>query len=88
MVGGLHLHALLAVPPVSRLRGEAAEEHFARNDPLYRGGGGIETIDLRPIRPPDIGKVMRYTFKAVRDGKIDLDAGVLVLPRSFTELPQ
>ncbi|WP_336488760.1 hypothetical protein [Methylobacterium nigriterrae] len=84
--GGLHLHALLAVPPVSRLKSETVEEHFARNDALYRRGGGIAAIDVRPICSSDIEKVTRYAFKAVRDGKIGLDAGVLILPRTVTEL--
>ncbi|AWN44004.1 hypothetical protein [Methylobacterium durans] len=86
--GGLHLHALLAIPPASRLKGETVEEHFAQNDELYRRGGGIGAIDVRPVCPADIEKVTRYAFKAVRDGKIDLDAGVLILPRTVTELPQ
>ena len=86
MHGGLHLHAVLAVPPDSRLRDQTVAAHFAENRDLYRLGGEIARVDVRPVRPEDVTKVTRYAFKAVLDGRLDLDAGVLVLPRTVSEL--
>ncbi|AWN39848.1 hypothetical protein [Methylobacterium durans] len=84
--GGLHFHGLLALPPRSRLKGQTAVEHFTENDGLYRRGGGIARIDVRPIQHGDILKVARYCLKAVCRGQIGIDAGVVILPRALSEL--
>ena len=39
--GGLHFHALLLIPPASRLEG-SVDEHFRFNDDLYRGRVGFD----------------------------------------------
>lgn len=84
--GGLHFHGLLALPPQSRLRGQTAVEHFARNDALYRRDVDVARIDVRPVDPADIAKVLRYALKAVCRRQIGLDGGVVILPRALSEL--
>jgi hypothetical protein len=49
--GGLHLHALLLVPPASRLKGSLID-HFQEKPELYVGpGGSIRRSHVRRGRP-------------------------------------
>lgn len=86
--GGLHYHGLLVLHPDTRLWGQTAMEHFAKNDELYRRGGGVDRIDVRPVPPRDIAKVTRYCLKSICRQQIGLDAGLLILPRALSELPR
>lgn len=83
--GGLHFHALLLVPPASRLE-ESVDEHFRFNDDLYRGKLGlIRTIHVRPV-VDEVERVVDYVFKTVLRGRVSYDEGILLLPRTNDEL--
>ena len=85
MNGGLHAHGVLAVPPVSRLAGSVGE-HVARSGGLYLQGG-VARIDLRPVEPDQVDRVVSYALKAVLTGRLDPDEGLVLLPRTLSELP-
>jgi len=83
--GGLHIHALMLMPPTSRLKGSLAD-HFQENQELYAGPGrSIQRIDVRPV-VKDHGRVVDYVLKTVLNGRLSYDEAVLVLPRSRGEL--
>src|SRR6516165_10832387 len=83
--GGLHFHALLLVPPASRIQ-QSVDEHFQINDELYRGRLGlIRTIHVRPVAD-GYERVVDYVFKTVLRGRVSYDEGILLLPRSNGEL--
>lgn len=83
--GGLHVHALLLIPPFNRLK-ESLTDHFAEKRTLYVGSGGsIVRIDVRPV-VGDHGRVVDYVLKTVLNGRLSYDEAVLVLPRSRGEL--
>jgi hypothetical protein len=83
--GGLHVHALLLMPPASRLKGSLAD-HFQERQRLYTGSGrSIQRIDVRPV-VNDHSRVVDYVLKTVLNGRLSYDEAVLVLPRSRGEL--
>jgi hypothetical protein len=83
--GGLHVHALLLMPPVSRLKGSLAD-HFREKRTLYAASGrSIQRIDVRPV-VEDHRCVVDYVLKTVLNGRLSYDDAVLVLPRSRGEL--
>jgi hypothetical protein len=83
--GGLHVHALLLMPPTTRLKSSLAD-HFAEKRTLYVGSGGsIVRIDVRPV-VEDHRRVVDYVLKTVLNGRLSYDEAVLVLPRSRGEL--
>jgi hypothetical protein len=83
--GGLHFHALLLVPPDTRLA-LPVEEHFRANGGMYLGKrGSIVTLDVRPVTEGH-DRVVDYLFKTVLRGRVSYDDGVLVLPRTRDEL--
>jgi hypothetical protein len=83
--GGLHFHALLVIPPLSRLK-EAPSDHFKNNLDLYAGPGrAVQRIDIRPVvESPE--RVVDYVLKTILNGKLSYDDAILVLPRTTTEL--
>jgi hypothetical protein len=82
---GLHVHALLPVPPASRLKGSVAD-HFRDNRELYVGPGKpVVRIDVQPVIE-NHGLVVDYVLKTVLNGRLSYDEAVLVLPRSRDEL--
>lgn len=83
--GGLHTHGVLAIPPVSRLAGSAGD-HVARSGGLYLQGG-VARIDLRPVEPDQVDRVVSYALKAVLTGRLDPDEGLILMPRALSELP-
>ncbi|MHB2209704.1 hypothetical protein [Methylobacterium sp. CM6257] len=85
-VGGLHFHGMLAIPSNSRLGDQSVQEHFEENDRNYRRGLGIERIDIAPVEPGTIPKVMRNCLRAVCRRTIGFDEGILILPRASSEL--
>jgi hypothetical protein len=83
--GGLHFHAVLLVPPSSRLR-EPVDEHFRSNEALYRGKRQIiSAIHVRPATDSH-DRVVDYVFKTVLRRSLSYDEAVLVLPRTAGEL--
>jgi hypothetical protein len=82
--GGLHFHALVLLPPTSRLQGTLAD-HFRERAHLYEGGG-LRRVDVRPVDPGTHGEVVDYVLKTVRRGLLRYDDAVLLLPRVGSEL--
>jgi hypothetical protein len=83
--GGVHVHALMLVPPTSRLK-EFLADHFREKQEEYVGSGrSALRIDVRPVTE-DHRRVVDYVFKTVLNGRLLYDEAVLVLPRSRTEL--
>jgi hypothetical protein len=82
---GLHLHALVMMPPSSRLNGSLAD-HFEANADMYAGPrSSIQRIDVRPVTHGH-GRVVDYVFKTVLNRRLTYDEAVLVLPRTRGEL--
>ena len=83
--GGLHVHALMLMPPASRLKGSLAD-HFREKQELYVGSGRATLrIDVRPV-VEDHSRVVDYVLKTVLIGRLSYDEAVFVLPRSRGEL--
>jgi hypothetical protein len=83
--GGLHFHALVLIPPKSRLR-ESLADHFQNKWELYAGSGkSIQRIDVRPVVEGH-ERVVDYVLKTVLNGRLSYDEAVLVLPRARGEL--
>jgi hypothetical protein len=83
--GPLHIHALVLMPPVSRM-GEGLDEHFREKSNLYvTAAGSIQRVHaVRVMTEPD--RVVDYVFKSVVNGRIPYDDALMVLPRSSGEL--
>jgi hypothetical protein len=83
--GGLHVHALMLMPPASRLK-ESLADHFRDKRNLYAGSGSsIQRIDVRRV-VENHERVVDYVLKTVLNGRLSYDEAVLVLPRSRDEL--
>jgi hypothetical protein len=83
--GGLHFHALLLVPPTSRLDGPI-DEHFRSNHGLYLGKrSAVASIHVRPVLD-EYERVVDYVFKTVLRGRTSYDEALLVLPRTSQEM--
>jgi hypothetical protein len=83
--GGLHVHALMLMPPASRLKG-SLPDHFRDKRNLYAGSGSsIQRIDVRRV-VENHERVVDYVLKTVLNGRLSYDEAVLVLPRSRDEL--
>lgn len=83
--GGLHFHAVLLIPPHSRLT-DSVEEHFRSNHGLYRGNRrAITAVHVEPVTG-DHERVVDYVLKTVLRGSISYDEGILLLPRTSKEL--
>ena len=83
--GGLHVHALMLMPPTSRLK-ESLADHLRDKHNLYAGSGSsIQRIDVRRV-VENHEQVVDYVLKTVLNGRLSYDEAVLVLPRSRDEL--
>jgi hypothetical protein len=83
--GGLHVHALMLIPPTSRVK-QSLTDHFREKQEQYVGSGRPALrIDVRPV-VGDHGRVVDYVLKTVLNGRLSYDEAVLVLPRSRGEL--
>lgn len=82
--GGLHMHAILLMPPRSRLR-IPADEYFRLNQGLYVGDRSrLDRIDVRPIdHTPE--RAVDYVLKTLRRGRVAYD-DILILPRAVAEI--
>lgn len=82
---GLHYQGILLMPAQSRLRTGLAF-HFMKYHRLYlKDRSRLDRLHVRPI-DTDPGYVVRYTLKALENGRLPYDDCVLVLPKSATEL--
>lgn len=83
--GGLHFHALLLVPPETRL-GLPVDRHFGDHQDMYLGKRRlIRTLDVRPVTQTH-ERVVDYVFKTILRGRVSYDEGILILPRARDEL--
>jgi hypothetical protein len=83
--GGLHFHALLLVPPITRLD-LPVEDHFRDCQDMYLGERRLITkLDVRPVTET-CERVVDYLFKTILRGRVSYDDGVLLLPRTRDEL--
>ena len=83
--GGLHFHAVVLIPPRSRLK-ESLAEHFQANHGLYEGPTKcVQRIHVLPVTH-DHSRVVDYVLKTVSNGRLSYDDAVLVLPRARQEL--
>jgi hypothetical protein len=82
--GGLHFHAVAALPPMSRLR-ERLDEHLSNHQIEYLvPGSPLRRIHVEPIRH-NLPEVVDYLLKGLKKGWYSPDE-VLLLPRVETEL--
>jgi hypothetical protein len=82
---GLHFHALLLVPPATRL-GLSVEEHFRANEAMYLGKQRlIDKLDVRRVAD-SYERVVDYVFKTILRRRVLYDEGILLLPRARQEL--
>lgn len=83
--GSLHFHAILVVPPSSRLKGSVVD-HFAANADRYAGPNKhVSNVHTVPVTH-DIHRVTDYVFKSVTRRRLSYEDAVLVLPRTRSEL--
>jgi hypothetical protein len=83
--GGLHVHALMLMPPASRLK-ESLADHFRDKRELYAGSGSsVQRIDVRPV-VDNHERVVDYVLKTILNGRLSYDEAVLVLPKTRGEL--
>jgi len=81
---GLHLHAILLVPPRSRLP-ISAQEHFRQHQSLYvRDRSRLDRVDVRPI-DNTVERAVEYVLKSLRRRRFSMD-DLLLLPRALAEL--
>ena len=83
--GGLHYHALLLMPSVTRSR-RSVQEHFESQANLYGGPRRlVQKVHVQPIaETPE--RVVDYVFKTVLNNQIAYDDAVIVLPKVRQEL--
>jgi hypothetical protein len=81
---GLHLHAILLVPPRARLP-IPAQEHFRQHQALYvRDRSRLDRVDVRPIEN-GVERAVEYVLKSLRRRRFTPD-DLLLLPRALAEL--
>jgi hypothetical protein len=82
---GIHFHALVLLPPTSRLK-ESLVDHFRQNEEVYACPGmSIQRIHAEAVIG-DHERVVDYALKTVRRRRLSYEDAVLVLPRSRGEL--
>ncbi len=79
---GLHFHAILLMPPLSRL--EDVSGHFRDLRRTYQQQASLDRVDAVPISDR-LAYVHGYGWKSVLDGRFDL-GDAFVLPRAQNEL--
>jgi hypothetical protein len=85
--GGLHVHALVLVPPTSRLGG-SLEEHLRAREDLYAGPRkSVQRIHVVPVDREN-ERVVDYALKAILNGRLTYDEAMIVLPRTKGELTE
>lgn len=82
---GLHYHAVLLVPAVSRLR-VSVPQHFTEQQDYYLRDGVLQRIDVRPFGAVDSSVVVDYALKGLQDDRLPNDESLLILPKSHIEI--
>lgn len=82
--GGLHVHGVLVIPPLSRLRIELGV-HLMMDDDRYRHGSQMSAIFAKPIEHSP-ANAAPYVFKQFDRGQLDYDNSTLFLPRVRSEI--
>lgn len=79
--GGLHIHGVLLMPPVSRLKVDLVS-HLNQHQPLYLRHGllGIQVQQVHSNLP----RVVDYVFKSLKRHTFTFD-DILIYPKSATE---
>jgi hypothetical protein len=81
----LHFHAVVLLPPRSRLK-ESLADHFQYNPDLYAGAAkSVERIHVVPVTHSH-ERVVDYVLKTVLNRRLSHDDAILVLPRTRSEL--
>jgi len=83
--GGLHFHALVHLPPLSRLN-EPLPDHLTRHDRLYAGADTLIKRVHAVAVTHDHAYVFDYAFKAIKKGRLSYEDAVLILPRAKSEV--
>ena len=81
---GIHFHAVLLIPPQSRLKHHDLALHFSENEQLYVKNRLLR-IDVEPINDGTLPTVIEYMFKSIKRGSFDW-SHLLVFPKSNSEL--
>jgi hypothetical protein len=81
---GLHFHAILLIPPKSRLK-TSVKEHFRENEAMYlKNRQLIDRIDIESIVTKSPDRVTDYMFKSLKRG-LSYDRHILILPKASSE---
>ncbi len=83
---GQHFHAVVFMPPWSRLREDLVDHFIAHQDLYVRPGHILDRIDVEPITHR-VGYVVGYGRKGTFENAMREDAS-FVLPRSVVEIQQ
>jgi len=82
---GLHFHAILLIPPNSRLK-TSIEEHFEEHSNIYlEDHRTIDRIAIDRITTELSYNVTDYVFKSLSRG-LSYDEHVLILPKARSEV--
>jgi hypothetical protein len=81
---GLHFHAIVLLPEISRLRTNLVEHVEEKQEIYVHKNGLFMHIDVEPIVESP-RKVTRYALKAVEKGLVSTD-DILILPKAYSEL--
>jgi hypothetical protein len=85
--GGLHVHLVLLIPPVTRLK-ETVVDHFKHHLDLYYGiQNRVQRIHVMPVTEnPE--KVVDYVLKTIKNRRLDYDEAMTIFPKARHELPE
>lgn len=81
---GVHFHAIVLIPKVSRLKTILAEHVRDKYDTYVHKKGRVAKIDVEPISDTP-RRATGYVLKAVKNGVMPVDE-ILVLPKAMSEL--
>jgi hypothetical protein len=82
---GLHFHALVLIPPTSRLKGSLVDYFHDKERIFIRRDKPIQRIQVEPVTH-DPARVTDYALKTISKRRLSYDDSLLVLPRVRSEL--
>jgi hypothetical protein len=80
---GLHFHAIVLIPPKSRLS-LPLDLYIASISDAYLHQRKLDRIDVQPFYTENSFRVVDYCMKSLK-GRLDYDNCILILPRSSSE---